>query len=52
MIGVYEPMVVLLDGEAMLTSRAVAGGNVPHDARRYHEACFALAEAGGQLGSA
>ncbi|HST33727.1 MAG TPA: hypothetical protein VLJ80_09450 [Solirubrobacteraceae bacterium] len=44
-IGVYEPMVVLLDGEALLTSRAVADRDLPHDARRYHEACFALSEA-------
>jgi hypothetical protein len=44
-IGVYEPMVVLLDGEALLTSRAVADRELPHDARRYHEACFALAAA-------
>jgi hypothetical protein len=49
-IGVYEPMVVLLDGEAVLTSRAVADRDVPHDARRYHEACFALVKAGGQPG--
>jgi hypothetical protein len=46
-IGVYEPMVVLLDGEALLTSRAVADRDLPRDARCYHEACFALAEATG-----
>jgi hypothetical protein len=44
-IGVYEPMIVLLDGEALLTSRAVADRNIPHDAHRYHETCFALVEA-------
>ena len=41
-IGAYEPMVVLLDGETLLTSRAASDGTVPHDARRYHETCFAL----------
>lgn len=52
-IGMYEPMVVLLDGEALLTSRAAAEGDVPHDARRYHESCFALVvEARGSQGSA
>jgi hypothetical protein len=48
----YEPMVVVLDGEALLTSRAATDGTVPHDARRYHEACFALIEARGGPGSA
>jgi hypothetical protein len=44
-IGVYEPMIVLLDGEALLTSRAVADRDLPRDAHRYHETCFALVEA-------
>jgi hypothetical protein len=39
-------MVVLLDGETLLTSRAASDGVVPHDARRYHETCFALVRGG------
>jgi hypothetical protein len=46
-IGVYEPMVVVLDGEALLTS-AAAAGSVAARAHRFHEACFALDEAGEQ----
>lgn len=46
----YEPMVVVLDGEARLTSRAVADGMLPRDAHRYHEGCFVLVEAEGQPG--
>lgn len=42
MIGVYEPMVVLLDGETVLTSRAALDEALPRDAGRYHETCFAL----------
>lgn len=48
----YEPMVVLLDGETLLTSRAAANGTIQHDARRYHEACFVLVDTGIQPGSA
>jgi hypothetical protein len=47
-IGVYEPMVVLLDGEPLLTSQAAAHGAIPQDARRYHQPCFELSEAGEQ----
>lgn len=43
----YEPMIVLLEGRALLTSRAASDRTVPPDARRYHETCFALVEAGG-----
>jgi hypothetical protein len=50
-IGMYEPMVVLLDGgQKLLTSRAAANGVIPHDARRYHETCFARVEGDGQPG--
>jgi len=45
-IGVYEPMVLLLDGETLLTSRAASDGTIPHDVRRYHQTCFALAQGG------
>jgi hypothetical protein len=45
-IGVYEPMVLLLDGETLLTSRAASDRTVPHDARRYHETCFGLVQVG------
>ncbi len=51
-IGVYEPMVIVLDGEALLTSRAATDATIPHDAHRYHETCFALIEAGLRPGSA
>ncbi len=50
-IGVYEPMVVLLDGETLLTSRAASDGNIPQDTHRYHKACFALVQAGRRPGS-
>jgi hypothetical protein len=40
-IGVYEPMVLLLGDEALMTSRAAAN-QPPAHARRLHEACFAL----------
>jgi len=45
-------MVVLLDGKTLLTSRAAVDGTVPHDARRYHEACFALVQGAERPGSA
>jgi hypothetical protein len=41
-IGVYEPMVLLLDDEAHVTSSAVANRRIPADARRLHAVCFAL----------
>jgi hypothetical protein len=40
-IGVYEPMVLLLGDEARVTSGAAAN-QLPAHARRLHEACFAL----------
>jgi hypothetical protein len=45
-IGVYEPMVVLLDDETLLTSQAASDGSIPHDAHRYHATCFALVQGG------
>jgi hypothetical protein len=41
-IGVYEPMVLLLDDEARVTSGAAANRPIPAHARRLHAACFAL----------
>jgi hypothetical protein len=41
-IGVYEPMVLLLDDEAHTTSGAAASCRIPADTRRLHAACFAL----------
>ena len=41
-IGVYEPMVLLLGDEARVTSGAAANQRIPAHARRLHEACFAL----------
>jgi hypothetical protein len=50
-IGMYEPMIVLVEGKALLTSRAASDGTVPPDAHRYHETCFALIEGGGPTGT-
>jgi hypothetical protein len=44
-IGVYEPMVVLVDGVRVRTSRAAERGAHGPGAKRYHEACFARAAA-------
>jgi hypothetical protein len=51
-IGVYEPMVVQLDGKTLLTSRAASDETIPHDAHRYHETCFALVQGGRPPGRA
>jgi hypothetical protein len=40
-IGVYEPMVLLLNDEASVTS-AAANRRIPANAHRLHMACFAL----------
>jgi hypothetical protein len=40
-IGVYEPMVLLLGDEALVTSGAVAD-QLPTPARRLHATCFGL----------
>ena len=40
-IGVYEPMVVIVDGEALQSSRAAPGDTPVSDGPRYHGACFA-----------
>jgi hypothetical protein len=45
-IGVYEPMVVLDNEQARLTSRAGEQGRGPPVADCYHEACYSLAEGG------
>jgi hypothetical protein len=43
-IGVYEPMVVLVDGQARSTSRAAAEQDEEALAgERYHHACYAQA---------
>jgi hypothetical protein len=39
-IGVYEPMVLLLDDEARVTSGAAANRQIPAHARRFHATCF------------
>jgi len=41
-IGVYEPMVVLLDGGGHVTSGAAANRRIAPHAPRLHAACFAL----------
>jgi hypothetical protein len=38
-IGVYEPMIAVLDGEPVMTSCAAA--ELAQHARRYHGSCFA-----------
>jgi hypothetical protein len=42
-IGVYEPMVAVIDGEAVTTSRA-ARVKLPRPSRRYHRSCFVEAD--------
>jgi hypothetical protein len=45
-IGVYEPMVFVLDGEGHETSRAAIKDNhVSERARLYHRACYELCSA-------
>jgi hypothetical protein len=41
-IGVYEPMVLLLDDEAGMASGAAANRRIPVHAPRLHADCFAL----------
>jgi hypothetical protein len=41
-IGVYEPMVLVLDDEAHVTSGAAANRQIPAHARRFHAPCFGL----------
>lgn len=43
-IGVYEPMIVMLGGERLLTSRAAASGAFPDEATHYHAACARATE--------
>jgi hypothetical protein len=42
-IGVYEPMVVLIDGQARNTSRAAQQDHEPPTGECYHHACYTLA---------
>jgi hypothetical protein len=39
-IGVYEPVILLLDGEARETSRAAEPSLVLETRERYHLACY------------
>lgn len=41
-IGVYEPMLVVMEEELFVTSRAAARDSLPPGARRYHLSCSAL----------
>ncbi|HEX8714886.1 MAG TPA: hypothetical protein VF706_04880 [Solirubrobacteraceae bacterium] len=46
-IGVYEPMVVIVDGEPVYGSRAAS--TTPHgDALRFHGTCFVRVRAAGE----
>ncbi|HTZ85884.1 MAG TPA: hypothetical protein VMB05_04375 [Solirubrobacteraceae bacterium] len=45
-IGVYEPVVTMIDGEPLRTSRAVALGHL-RGAPCFHEECFQRAEGPG-----
>lgn len=40
-IGVYEPMVVVVRGIEIRTSRAAAGAELPPGEPWFHEECFA-----------
>ncbi len=48
-IGVYEPIVVIIDGEPVHGSRA-AGGIAAEDRPRFHGACLPRARAAGRIG--
>jgi hypothetical protein len=41
-IGVYEPMIVIADGQTRNTARAAEKESVPPDGKCYHDACYAL----------
>jgi hypothetical protein len=41
-IGVYEPMVVLIDGRTRNTSRAAERDHEPLAGECYHHTCYAL----------
>jgi hypothetical protein len=41
-IGVYEPMIVIADGQARKTARAAEKESVSPDGKCYHDACHAL----------
>jgi hypothetical protein len=45
-IGVYEPMVVLTDGQPRNTSRAAEQDHGPSVGECYHHACYTLAHNG------
>lgn len=39
-IGVYEPLIVIVDDEAVQTSRAAARNELAHGGPYYHQPCF------------
>jgi hypothetical protein len=39
-IGVYEPLIVIVEGEAVQTSRAAAQGELAPAGPYYHASCF------------
>ncbi len=47
-IGVYEPLVVIVDGEALHTSRAAAADPLG-DGPRFHGICFTRARNAGDV---
>jgi hypothetical protein len=40
-IGAYEPMVLVTDGRARITSRAAVGDRPAHESECFHERCYA-----------
>lgn len=49
-IGVYEPLVALVEGSAHETSRAAEPAACDSSAPCYHAGCYEQAQAGGALG--
>jgi hypothetical protein len=51
-IGVYEPLVTLADGQPRETSRALELGNAEHrtDGACYHRSCYEHLDSADQLG--
>ena len=45
-IGVYEPLIMLLDGQVVETSRANTDGTRHQRGISYHGSCFALGNGG------
>jgi hypothetical protein len=50
-IGVYEPLVVLLEGEARETSRAADPQLAAERGEHYHRDCYSSRQAGASLGA-